>query len=112
MRRHLFLLLTFAAFLVGLYIAVLPAINEILFREKMEQTVSSFQEEIMQRSSEAPNPSTTGIEEYIPSIYPELWKNIASYNHQLYQTGQESISGLSTLEKSGFTLPVSAKSSP
>jgi len=30
MRRHLFLLLTFAAFLVGLYIAVLPAINEIL----------------------------------------------------------------------------------
>lgn len=104
MRRHLFLLLTFAAFLIGLYIAVLPAINEILFREKMEQTVSNFQEEIMQRPPETPDPSTTGIAEYIPSIYPELWKDIASYNHQLYQAGQESISGLSTLEKSNFTL--------
>lgn len=69
MRRHLFLLLTFAAFLIGLYIAVLPAINEILFREKMEQTVSNFQEEIMQRPPETPDPSTTGIAEYIPSIY-------------------------------------------
>ena len=104
MRRHLFLLLTFAAFLVGLYIAVLPAINEILFREKMEQTVSSFQEEIIQRPSETPDPSRTGIAEYIPSIYPELWNDITSYNHQLYQAGQESISGLSTLEKSSFTL--------
>lgn len=42
--------------------------------------------------------------EFVPSIYPELWKAISEYNQGLYESGQEGIHSLRNLEESCFTL--------
>ena len=44
------------------------------------------------------------VSEFVPSIYPELWKAISEYNRGLYESGQEGIHSLRNLEESCFTM--------
>ena len=39
------------------------------------------------------------VSEFVPSIYPELWKAISEYNRGLYESGQEGIHSLRNLER-------------
>lgn len=100
------MLLLLIIFLAGCLISLFPFFNELLYRERMNTTVSEFQS-----NSEHQAPAViiqpTGNEEtneYIPVIYQELWNDIQQYNKQLYQSRQENMQGLGSLEEACFTL--------
>ena len=106
MRRRIALFFLLLIFLAGCLISLFPVINELLYREKMKTTVSEFQSNtehqlppvIILPSGDA---ETT---EYTPAIHQELWKDIQQYNRRLFQTRQEGIKGLESLEEACFRL--------
>ena len=106
MRRRITVFLLSLVFLAGCLITLLPVINELLYREKMKTTVSEFQSNTEhQQPPVVILPSGDGEPtEYTPVIHPELWKDIQQYNRQLFQTRQEGIKGLESLEEACFKL--------
>ena len=106
MRRQIRVFLLFLIFLAGCLMTLFPIVNDFLFREKMKQTVSEFQSSTELRSPIVIVQSTDDSEtnDYVPDIYPELWRDIQQYNNQLYRSEQKDMQGLSSLETACFTL--------
>lgn len=106
MIRRISVFLLFLLFLAGFFITCLPYINELVFQMQMKETVSDFQQVRNSQSSESGLGLVNAkpVSEFVPSIYPELWKAISEYNRGLYESGQEGIHGLRNLEESCFTL--------
>ncbi len=106
MRKRIALFFLLLIFLAGCLISLFPVINERLYKEKMKTTVSEFQSNtghqqppvIILPSGDA---ETT---EYTPAIHQELWNDIQQYNRRLFQTRQEGIKGLESLEEASFRL--------
>ena len=105
MRRRIALFFLLLIFLAGCLISLFPVINELLYREKMKTTVSEFQSNTEQLPPVVILPSgDVEATEYTPAIHQELWKDIQQYNRRLFQTRQEGIKGLESLEEACFKL--------
>lgn len=104
MIRRISVFLLFLLFLAGFFITCLPYINELVFQMQMKETVSDFQQIRDSQSPKSGLEDAKPVSEFVPSIYPELWKAISEYNQGLYESGQEGIRGLRNLEESCFTL--------
>ena len=71
----------------------------------MKTTVSEFQSNTEQLPPVIILPSGgSETTEYTPAIHQELWKDIQKYNRKLFQTRQEGMKGLESLEESCFRL--------
>ena len=100
MCRRIALFFLLLIFLAGCLISLFPVINELLYREKMKTTVSEFQSNTEQLPPVVILPSgDVETTEYTPAIHQELWNDIQQYNRRLFQTRQEGIKGLESLEE-------------
>ena len=105
MRKRIALFFLLLIFLTGCLISLFPVINELLYREKMKTTVSEFQSNTEQLPPVIILPSGDAeATEYTPAIHQELWNDIQQYNRRLFQTRQEGINGLESLEEACFRL--------
>ena len=100
MCRRITVFLLSLVFLAGCLITLLPVINEQLYREKMKTTVSEFQSNTEHQPPVVILPSGDAeATEYTPAIHQELWNDIQQYNSRLFQSRQEGINGLESLEE-------------
>lgn len=80
-------------------------INDLLYREKMKTTVSEFQSNTEHQPPVIILPSgDVETTEYTPAIHQELWSDIQQYNRGLFQSRQEGMKGLESLEEACFRL--------
>ena len=105
MRKRIASFFLLLIFLAGCLISLFPVINERLYQEKMETTVSEFQSNTEQLPPVIILPSGDAeTTEYTPAIHQELWNDIQQYNSRLFQSRQEGINGLESLEEACFRL--------
>lgn len=105
MRKRIALFFLLLIFLTGCLISLFPVINELLYREKMKTTVSEFQSNTEHQPPVIILPSGDAeTTEYTPATHPELWEDIQQYNRRLFQSRQEGINGLESLEEACFRL--------
>ena len=83
MIRRISVFLLFLLFLAGFFITCLPYINELVFQMQMKETVSDFQQIRDSQSPKSGLEDAKSVFEFVPSIYPELWKAISEYNRGL-----------------------------
>ena len=76
MIRRISVFLLLLLFLAGFFITCLPYINELVFQMHMKETVSDFQQVRNSQSSKSGLGLVDAkpVSEFVPSIYPELWK--------------------------------------
>ena len=105
MRKRIALFFLLLIFLTGCLRSLCPVINELLYREKMKTTVSEFQSNTEHQPPVIILPSgDTETTECTPATHPELWEDIQQYNRRLFQSRQEGINGLESLEEACFRL--------
>ena len=105
MCRRMAAFLLSLVFLTGCLITLFPMINDLLYREKMKTTVSEFQSNTEHQPPVIILPSgDVETTEYTPAIHQELWSDIQQYNRGLFQSRQEGMKGLESLEEACFRL--------
>ena len=87
------LLLALLILLVGVFLILVPSINEYRQKAQSEQAVSTFLQENHPQAAEPVEeamPETDGIEEETETIlrYPELFHAMQAYNAAIYKNGQ------------------------
>ena len=105
MCRRIAVFLLSLVFFAGCLITLFPMINDLLYREKMKTTVSEFQSNTEHQPPVIILPSgDVETTEYTPAIHQELWSDIQQYNRGLFQSRQEGMKGLESLEEACFRL--------
>lgn len=96
-------------FIFGMAVFSYPFLNGILVDLRIRSDAQEFLSWAA-ADSPVPDPSESHVivdpepEDWVPDIYPELWRDMVEYNQEIFRTGQEKLNGKSAYEEPCFTL--------
>lgn len=103
------LLLAAIIFISGMAVFSYPFLNGLLVDLRMKSDAQEFLSWV-ETDSYIPDPSASHVildsepEDWVPDIYPDLWRDMVEYNQRIFRTGQEDLNGKSAYEEPCFTL--------
>lgn len=108
-RKKPVLLLAAILFISGLAVFSYPFLNGLLVDLKMKSDAQEFLD-LVQTDSYIPDSPASHViaaqdpEDWVPDVYPELWRDMVEYNQKIFRTGQADLNGKSAYEEPCFTL--------
>lgn len=107
--RSLFLLLMVLLFFFGMAVLLTPVLNGIIVERQMQRAAEDFLSRVevqpLARQPESPEEIVETIPEPTePDTYTQLWRDMRSYNSQLYENGQKELSSKLAYETPSFCL--------